>query len=150
MGGGRKKEKKFIFKMLKQIEEGRRQLYAVQDRWGTPTYTYDFARNLLHLIRSRQYGLYHMVCEGKGTRFDVAQEILRICHRPDIILTPVNSEFFESEYFAPRPPSEMMLNTNLRKIGLNFMRHWKATLQEYLENFFPEWIWENPKKVLVL
>jgi len=140
MGGGREKEKKFIYKILGQIGAGRRRIYAVDDKWGTPTYTYDFARNLFELIESKAYGVYHMACEGKGTRYDVAKEILHICGRGDVELTAVSSDFFKKEYFAPRPRSEMMYNAKLRKLGLNKMREWKESLREYIENEFPDFM----------
>ena len=140
MGGGREKEKKFIYKILEQIAEGRSRIYAVDDKWGTPTYTYDFARNLFQLIESKEYGVYHMACEGKGTRYDVAKEILHICGREDVELTAVSSDFFKKEYFAPRPRSEMMHNTKLRKLGLNKMREWKESLREYIENHFGDFM----------
>jgi dTDP-4-dehydrorhamnose reductase len=140
MGGGRKKEKKFIYKILQQIAEGRQEIHAVNDRFGTPTYTYDFAMNLSLLLETKEYGIYHMACEGRGTRYDVAKEILRICKRPDIKLTAVDSEFFKKEYFAPRPLSEMMLNDHLRNIGIDYMRPWKISLQDYIENYFPDFI----------
>lgn len=140
MGGGRKKEKKFIYKILQQIGEGKTELFAVDDRWGTPTYTEDFASNLLRLLETREYGLYHMVCEGKGTRHDVAAEILKICNRNDIKLTPVNSDFFKEQYFAPRPVSEMMINAKLRAMGCHHMRSWKMALREYIEHSFADYI----------
>ena len=146
MGGGPKKEKKFIYKILQQIADGKKELYAVVDRWGTPTYTYDFAMNLSMLLESKQYGIYHMVCEGKGTRYDVAKEILRICKRPDIKLNAVDSEFFKKEYFAPRPISEMMYNSNLRKLGLNYMHPWKKCLQNYIKKHFPDYIRREKKR----
>lgn len=140
MGGGRRREKKFIYKMLQQIAEGKKELFAVTDKWGAPTYTYDFAVNLSVLLGTRQYGIYHMVCEGKGTRYDVAKEILSICNRPDIKLTAVDSEFFKKEYFVPRPPSEVMVNEQLRKNGINRMRPWQISLQDYIENHFEDFI----------
>ena len=146
MGGGRNKEKKFIYKMLQQIAEGKKELYAVVDRWGTPTYTYDFAINLFKLLETKQYGTYHMACEGKGTRYDVAKEILQICKRPDIKLNAVDSEFFKKEYFAPRPISEMMYNGNLRKLGLNHMHPWKKCLRNYIEKHFPDYIGPRKKR----
>ena len=45
MGGGPKKDKKFVQKILKQIKEGKKELFIVDDKFGTPTYTYDFAKN---------------------------------------------------------------------------------------------------------
>jgi len=140
VGGGPRKEKKFVYKILKQIEEGKKQLYAVDDKWGTPTYTPDFVANLLALLSTRRYGLYHMVCGGKGTRYDVAKEILRICGRSDIELNRVTSKFFEEEYFAPRPRSEMMRNGNLARLDLDRMRPWRECLRGYIEEYFPDHI----------
>lgn len=140
MGGGRRKEKKFIYKILKQIGAGQKEIFAVTDKWGTPTYTYDFAMNLFLLLETRKYGRYHMVCEGRGTRYDVAREILRICKREDIKLTPVGSDFFEKEYFAPRPFSEMMMNENLNHLQINHMRPWQDALGNYIQNHFPDYI----------
>ncbi|MHC4618335.1 MAG: SDR family oxidoreductase [Planctomycetota bacterium] len=144
MGGGEAKEKKFIYKILQQLGDGKSEIFAVNDKWGTPTYTYDFAKNLFQLIKTNAYGVYHMACEGRGTRFDVAQEILKVCKRNDTKLTAVSSDFFRKEYFAPRPPSEMMYNANLRKLGLNNMRPWQLSLKEYIETCFPAYIVEPP------
>lgn len=140
MGGGRKKEKKFIYKIIQQIGQGKTEIFAVDDKWGTPTYTYDFAMNLFLLLETGKYGTYHMVCEGKGTRYDVAEEILRICERPDIKLTRVSSDFFEQEYFAPRPYSEMMRNDNLSALGINHMRPWRDAVRDYIETHFIDFI----------
>jgi dTDP-4-dehydrorhamnose reductase len=138
MGGGRRKEKKFIYKILQQVSNGSEEIYAVDDKWGTPTYAYDFASNLIHLLRTKKYGTYHMACEGRGTRYDVAKMLLQICNRPDVKLTPVSSKFFKERYFAPRPRSEMMLNANLHKLGLNNMRPWGNSLRDYIEEYFHE------------
>jgi len=140
MGGGRKKEKKFVYKILQQISNGKKKIFAVDDLWGTPTYAYDFAMNLFHLIRSGKYGLYHMACDGQGTRLDVARELLGICRRSEIKLTPVASDYFAKDYFVVRPRSEMMKNVNLSKIGLNFMRAWKESLNEYIYDYYFDYI----------
>jgi len=148
MGGGRNKEKKFIYKILKQIEAGQKNIYAVDDLWGTPTYTHDFTMNLLALLNTECYGIYHMVCEGSGTRYDVAKEILTICRRSEINLTPVTSDFFREKYFVRRPRSEMMTNANLRKIGCHHMRMWKIALREYIEHSFVDFI-AQPARTLI-
>lgn len=147
MGGGGRKEKKFIYKILKQVGQGRKEIFAVDDKWGTPTYTNDFALNLILLLQTDKYGSYHMVCEGKGSRYDVAWEILQICNRQDIKLTRVGSEFFAEEYFAPRPFSEMMINTRLAEIGINHMRPWQDALKDYIVNHFAEYINHAEKSV---
>ncbi|MCC7126104.1 MAG: NAD(P)-dependent oxidoreductase [Acidobacteria bacterium] len=132
VGGGPAKDHKFVSKILQQIADGRRVLHAVDDRWGTPTYTHDFANNLFRLLDTERYGTYHMVCEGSGTRYDVAQEIVTACGRDDIGIERVGSDYFAAEYFAPRPRSEMLVNANLERLGVNLMRPWRAALREYI------------------
>jgi len=137
VGGGPGRDHKFVPKILEQIANGQRTIHAVDDKWGTPTYTHDFAANLRALLATEQYGTYHMACEGAGTRYDVACEIVRICGRDDVQVEPVASSFFSERYFAPRPRSEMMVNAKLRALGINQMRPWQAALAEYLKREYP-------------
>lgn len=148
VGGGNNKDHKFVMKILEQVIEGKKTLYVVTDKWGTPTYTHDFALNLFELLDRKEYGTYHMVCEGSGTRYDVAQEILNICGRTDIKMIAVDSDFFKEEYFAPRPRSEMMINENLEKLGLNKMRPWEVALNEYINLEFPHAIMGGKSNIL--
>ena len=106
MGGGPKKDKKFIGKLIKQISEGNKKLHIVNDKDGTPTYTRDFALTVKALINSNYYGLYNLVCSGNTSRIEVAQHLLEILNIKDIAIAEVESKFFESEYFAQRPPCE--------------------------------------------
>jgi dTDP-4-dehydrorhamnose reductase len=140
VGGGPAKDHKFVYKILEQIETERRRIYAVDDKWGTPTYTHDFATNLFALLERQHYGTYHMVCEGYGTRFDVAKEIVSVCGRNDVKVEPVDSSFFREDYPAPRPRSEMLRNENLERLGLNWMRPWQEALRDYIETEYPELI----------
>jgi dTDP-4-dehydrorhamnose reductase len=137
VGGGAAKDHKFVHHILGQIVAGSKVIRAVNDRWGTPTYTHDFALNLFRLLDSRRYGTYHMVCEGSGTRYDVAKTILQICNQDGIELLSVDSSCFANAYFAPRPVSEMMTNANLRAMGINLMRPWQEALQDYIVREFP-------------
>ncbi len=136
VGGGPGKDHKFVSKILEQISAGQKIVYAVNDLLGTPTYTYDFARNLFKLLETGAYGTYHMVCEGAGSRFDVATELVLACNRPDIQVQPVSSEYFKDVYFVPRPRSEMMTNTNLKKLGIDLMRPWREALREYIATYY--------------
>ncbi len=137
VGGGAAKDHKFVHHILGQIVSGSKRLHAVNDRFGTPTYTHDFALNLFRLLDSHRYGTYHMVCEGSGSRYDVARHILDISGRADIELVSVDSSYFEKNYFAPRPVSEMMLNANLSALGINLMRPWRDALRDYIVREFP-------------
>jgi dTDP-4-dehydrorhamnose reductase len=133
MVGGGSRDHKFVARILEQIGAGATTIHAVDDRFGTPTYTEDFAHNLLRLIDAPRYGLYHMTCRGRGSRFDVAQEIVRWLGRDDIAVRPVDSAYFAETFFAPRPRSEMMRNYKLELAGIDLMRPWPEAIRAYLD-----------------
>jgi dTDP-4-dehydrorhamnose reductase len=133
MGGGPTKDKKFIQKIMKQLKEGKRELFVVNDKFGTPTYTHDFARNVELLLSKEYWGLYNMVCGGVTSRLEVVQELVNLLGMSEKVkITEVASDYFKREYFAERPPSERLVNQKLNLRGLNVMRHWKDGLKEYL------------------
>ncbi|MGO9029679.1 MAG: SDR family oxidoreductase [Acidimicrobiales bacterium] len=140
VGGGDGKDHKFVARVLQQVRDGRTTIHAVGDKFGTPTYTYDFGRCLLNLIDTQVYGLYHMACEGQGSRYDIAAHILGLLGRSDIELIEVDSEFFRDEFPSNRPRSEIMRNMVLDLQGMNLMRPWPVALDEYLDRHFHELI----------
>ncbi len=137
MGGGPKKDKKFINKIYKQIQDNKKIINVVDDKLGTPTYTMDFAMNTKLLLEKELWGKYNLVCEGVSSRYEVANEMLKIMKiNDDIKINKVNSEFFAKEYFSIRPRSERLINKKLNLRKLNIMRDWKICLKEYLEKSF--------------
>ena len=141
MGGGPRKDKKFIQKIMKQIKDGNKELFVVNDKFGTPTYTYDFAKNTKKLIETDSYGLFNMVCEGNTSRLEVAKEILNILNlEKKILIKEEGSDYFSKNFFAQRPNSENLINRELNKKGLNFMRPWEETLKEYLKNSYRNYL----------
>ena len=141
MGGGPKKDKKFVQKILKQIKDGKKELFIVDDKFGTPTYTLDFARNVKALIDTNNFGLYNMACEGNTSRLEVAEEILKILNlEKNIKITKVKSDYFSKTFFAQRPNSENLLNRKLNEKDLNMMRPWRNTLKEYLKKCYCDYL----------
>jgi dTDP-4-dehydrorhamnose reductase len=137
MGSGPKKDKKFIQKIMKQLKDGKKELFIVNDKDGTPTYTHDFAKNVKILIQNEYWGLYNMVCGGQTSRFEVAGELLKILGLTDTVkLNSVTSDYFSKIYFAERPPCERLLNRKLNIRNLNLMRDWKVALEEYITNYY--------------
>ena len=127
MGGGPDKDKKFIAKILKQLKEGTKELNVVDDKLGTPTYTLDFANNTKLILEHEVWGLYNLVCQGVTGRYEVASKILSILNlEKEIKLNKVKSDFFEKEYFAPRPASERLVNKKLKLRNLDIMRDWET------------------------
>jgi dTDP-4-dehydrorhamnose reductase len=136
MGGGPALDKKFVNLIHRQLRAGARTLHAVTDKLGSPTYTHDFARVLLQVVRSGQYGTYNMVGEGPASRYDVALELVRLLGlADDVEVVPTTSEFFADAYFADRPRSEQLSNDRLRARGLGPMRPWREALADYAEEF---------------
>lgn len=137
MGSGPNKDKKFVHKILKQIKDGRKELFVVNDKLGTPTYTHDFAKNVKLLIEKEYWGLYNLVCQGATSRLEVAKEIVNILGlQSELKITEVSSDYFKNEYFAERPLSERLISKKLELRNLFRMRHWKVALKEYLDDYY--------------
>ncbi len=137
MGGGPKKDKKFIQKIMLQLKDGKKELFVVNDKLGTPTYTHDFARNVKLLLEKEFWGLYNMVCGGITGRFEVAQELVKVLGlENEVKVTPVDSDYWKAEYFADRPPSERLIDRKLDLRGLNIMRDWRICLGEYIATYY--------------
>ena len=137
MGRGPKKDKKFVQKIFSQLKERKKELFIVDDKLGTPTYTHDFAKNVKLLLEKEYWGLYNMVCAGITGRYEVATELVNILGLSDVIkITPVSSDYWKEEYFADRPPSERLIDKKLNLRGVNIMRDWKICLKEYVEEYY--------------
>ena len=137
MGSGPKKDKKFIQKLMKQIKEGNKELFVVNDKDGTPTYTHDFAKTVKELIKKEYWGLYNCVCQGQTSRFEVAVELIKILGKEnDIKINSVSSDHFKEIYYAERPLSERLITKKLDFRGVNRMRDWKISLREYIDNYY--------------
>jgi dTDP-4-dehydrorhamnose reductase len=136
MGGGPAVDKKFINKIYKQIKAGAKTLFVVDDKLGTPTYTKSFAAAIYAVAETNLYGVYNQVCSGSGSRYDVAEEFVRLLGVENRIkIDKVGSDKFDEEYFAPRPKSEKLENLKLRARSIDFMPDWKEALAEYVEEF---------------
>lgn len=137
MGSGPAKDKKFVQKLMKQLKSGKRELFVVNDKDGTPTYTFDFADNVKLLLERELWGVYNMVCGGLTSRLEVARELVKVLGLEDRVkVTEVSSDYFAKEYFAERPASERLVNTKLQLRGANTMRDWRVALQEYLDSHY--------------
>jgi len=141
MGSGHKKDKKFIQKLMRQLKDGKKELFIVDDKDGTPTYTQDFAKTVKELLKKEYWGLYNCVCGGQTSRLEVARELLKILGKEnEIKITTVSSDYFKNEYFAERPASERLITKKLDLRGVNQMRDWRVALKEYIENYYQSYL----------
>lgn len=136
MGGGPEKDKKFINKIIKQLRAGAKELAIVNDKFGTPCYTYDLAQSIQYLLAHDAYGLYHGACDGGGSRADIARYLLDCFNlTSQVKVREVDSSYFSESYFATRPRSEQLINIELRKVAPHLTRDWKICLKEYIGRF---------------
>jgi len=131
MVGGWQLDKKFVYKIVQQLKKGKRYLIAVSDKFGSPTFTKDFAANLMSVINAGKYGIYHMANKGTCSRYDMAVKIVEFMGLADEAkVEPVDSSRFPLP--APRARSEMIENRNLELLGINDMPRWEDSLGEYI------------------
>lgn len=132
MVGGWELDKKFVYKIIQQVKFGKKELMAVSDKFGTPSFTKDFAANIMSIVNSGKYGLYHMVNNGACTRYDMAVKIVEYMSLSDeVTVMPVDSSKFPLP--APRPCSEMLENRKMKDMGIDNMPRWEKSLEEYIK-----------------
>ena len=137
MGGGPKKDKKFINKMIQQVVAGKKELSAVSDKYGIPCYTRDMAKAIEFLLDNEKYGVFHGACDGSTSRYEVAVELVKLLGKTDVTVKSVTSSNFGTDYFAPRPSSEVLLNTELKNLAPHITRDWRLALADYISRY--EW-----------
>jgi dTDP-4-dehydrorhamnose reductase len=141
MGAGPKKDKKFIQKLMKQIKDGNKELFIVNDKDGTPTYTHDFAKTVKELIQKEYWGLYNCVCGGQTGRLEVAKELVNLLGLTETVkIYAVESDYFKDIYYAERPASERLLTKKIDFRGVNKMKDWKIALKEYLDKYYLDYL----------
>ncbi len=137
MVGGWDIDKKFVYKIVRKLKNGEKLIRVVSDKFGSPSFTKDFAKNLLPLIATQRYGLYHMTNKGSASRYEIALKIVDLMGLSNTVkVEPINSAEFPLP--APRARSEAMRNYRLDLLGMNQMPHWEESLERYIrENYSP-------------
>ncbi len=115
----------FVDKMIKKAEAGGT-IQVVNDQFSSPTYTFDLARTISEMINIQpEYGIYHLVNEGRVSWYDFAKKIFELCNKK-VNLEPVSSKQYKTP--AKRPASSNLINTRFKKL-----RSWDEALKDYLK-----------------
>lgn len=104
-------------------------LAVATDRVASPTSVSELARMIELFIARECPGVYHAVCQGSCSRYDLAAEILRLAGaQGKLSLTPIHdvTDSATSDY-------TVLENRMLRLEGLAQPKAWKAALAEYLQ-----------------
>jgi dTDP-4-dehydrorhamnose reductase len=117
----------FVRKILKASRQDT--VRVVADQTGSPTSAMELAKAILALLKSGQYGLYHCVCEGSCSRYELACEIYcQLGIRTKVI--PVTTEEYPTAVVRPR--YSVLDNYMLRLTTSIRCSHWRDALAEYL------------------
>ena len=132
-GGGKGIDKKFVYKIIQQFDNTK-EIFALSDVYGSPTYTYDLAKIILGAIEKKiPYGTYNAAGLGVASRYDVAKFICEVL-RPDIKVSPVEAGYFSDTFFCTRAQNEVLSMDKIQNQGIQGCRYWKNSLEEYLKN----------------
>lgn len=141
-GGERNHKRNFVAQRFREAS-GKERIHSAIDRFGSPTYTVDFARAAIRIISTQAFGTYHVVNDGVCSRYEYVEECVRALGlRTEVV--PVTSESFPRS--APVPASEALEAYYMRLRGLPPMRPWREALREYVaERLLPELLSEEQR-----
>jgi len=120
----------FIHAILRQAEQGNH-LRVVSDEIGNPTNASDLAEAIVKLINTDQYGTYHLINQGACSRFEFAQEVLRLGGHRQVEIEPIMSSDYSRS--STPPPYGALKNICARAIGIE-LRPWREALADYIAN----------------
>lgn len=118
----------FVETMLK-LAATEKHIMAVDDQVISPTYTVDLARQLLLLMKSGTFGIFHASSHGECSWFEFAKAIFSLTGTPTRV-QPVTSAEWKTA--AARPRYCVLENEHLKHLGIDIMPHWKEGLSAYL------------------
>lgn len=103
-------------------------LAVVTDEVGSPTYTVDLAAGILALVDAGASGLVHLAGAGSCSRFEFAEEILRLAGLPTQ-LEPVESN--ESPSKVARPRNSVLDCSRAAALGVT-LPEWRDALARFM------------------
>ena len=118
----------FIQLMLHLARQGR-SIRVVDDEIVSPTYTLDIATQIVELVKSEHYDVYHMTSQGSCSWYEFAEEIFRMA-KVEARVAKADPDEFPTK--AQRPKYSVLNNHNLKSIGLDMMPDWKDAVERYL------------------
>lgn len=122
-GGGPSKDKKFVPKIIKQLNKP--EIKAVTDQIGSPTFGKDLIVGIKKLLLNDVRGIYNMANSGVCSRYEYAEEIVNVLGKNTKIIPAKMSDF---GMVAKRTYNEGLISKNTRP--------WQEALKEYLKT---EW-----------
>lgn len=120
----------FIEAILKQVEQGKRELSVVDDQRGKPTATTDLSEAIVALLALGATGIYHFANQGEVTWYDFAREILLLADRREVTVSPTTSAALARP--AVRPTYSVLDTSKYEALTGRAVRHFREPLVEYV------------------
>jgi dTDP-4-dehydrorhamnose reductase len=120
----------FIEAILKQVEQGRRELAVVDDQRGKPTSTTDLSEAIVALLAANASGIFHFANRGETTWYDFAREILMLAGRDDVRVQPTTSAALARP--AKRPAYSVLDTSRYEAVTGRPIRHFRDPLLEHV------------------
>jgi dTDP-4-dehydrorhamnose reductase len=111
----------------------RGEMEVVDDEFGSPTYAGDLAESLVQLAKRRGEGIFHLVNEGRASRFTLARETARVAGFDPEQVRPISTKAFLEQYPLParRPADSTLRNLRAATLGVT-LRDWREAVREYV------------------
>lgn len=122
--------KNFVKTIVKAAKE-KKELFVVNDQFGSPTNAQDLSFAIAKLIFTEEYGLYHCSGNGNASWYDFACEIVK-CFKINASVKPISSD--EIKRKAKRPHFSKLNNLMLKLTVGDCFRDWKVALKDFSEN----------------
>ncbi len=122
----------FLSVMHELLAEGK-QIKAIEDAYGTPTFALDLAKRLRELAALDLPTIFHVTNSGEGTSY--AGFARKVCELKDFDLDLLESASADSlKRPAPRPKSSKLACLFSEKFGLSPLPEWEKALERFLLN----------------
>lgn len=121
--------KNFV-KTIVNLARAKEKINVVNDQFGNPTSANDLVYQILELVVTKNYGIYHCSGEGVCSWYDFAKKIVEYGNFSCKVI-PVTTENFQKMSFrvAPRPKNSALENLMLKTIALNKMQPWEKAFK---------------------
>jgi dTDP-4-dehydrorhamnose reductase len=112
---------------------------VVDDEFGSPTYAGDLAEALVELAIRRGEGIFHLVNEGRASRYILARETARIAGFDPDQVKPISTAAFLERFPLParRPADSTLCNRRAAALGIT-LRDWREAVEAYVPELAAE------------
>ncbi len=114
------------------VDHGRKgePLRIVEGLQLAPTYTFDAAAGIEHILTRGSHGVYHLTNQGFTSRIEFTLEILQQAGYANLPVIPISAE--EERRPAARPKNSRLENARLKREGLPLLPPWPDAVRRYL------------------